>query len=65
MKDDIRKMMKEVPTELLFVNRNMNLVRSVNKKCGSLVNRINVMARYASMGYKVENDILEGYSGIK
>jgi aarF domain-containing kinase len=53
MKDDVRKLMKEAdkfPQELLFVNRNMNLVRSVNKKCGSLVNRINVMARYASKG---------------
>lgn len=51
MKEDFRKVMKEVklfPKELLFVNRNMNLVRSVNKKCGSLVNRVNVMARFAA-----------------
>lgn len=50
MKDEIREMMKQTdlfPKELLFVNRNMNLVRSVNKRCGSLVNRINLMARYA------------------
>lgn len=37
----------------------MNLVRSVNKKCGSLVNRINVMARYAQQGSEIENDILK------
>lgn len=41
------------PKDLLFLNRNMNLVRSVNKKCGSLVNRINVMARFASKGSDV------------
>ena len=64
MKEDVRKMMKEVnlfPQELLFVNRNMNLVRSINKKCGSLVNRINIMARYASIGCRVEQDILDDY----
>lgn len=49
-KDDTRKMMKLsnlYPKDLLFINRNMNLVRSINKRCGSLVNRINIMARYA------------------
>ena len=52
------------PKELLFVNRNMNLVRSVNKKCGSLVNRINVMARYAAQGAKIHYDIMEGAGDV-
>jgi len=63
MKDDFRRVMAEVklfPKELLFVNRNMNLVRSVNKKCGSLVNRVNVMARFAAEGTTVRVDLLEG-----
>ncbi|KAM3147194.1 hypothetical protein pb186bvf_000910 [Paramecium bursaria] len=62
MKDEIREMMKQTdlfPKELLFVNRNMNLVRSVNKRCGSLVNRINLMARYAEQGSQIKEGILE------
>ncbi|CAD8165848.1 unnamed protein product [Paramecium pentaurelia] len=62
MKDEIREMMKQTdlfPKDLIFVNRNMNLVRSVNKRCGSLVNRINIMARYAQQGTQQFNDILE------
>lgn len=38
------------PDELLFIGRNMNLVRSLNKSMGSSVNRINVMANYAVKG---------------
>ena len=38
------------PDELIFVNRNMNLIRSINKRLGSIVNRINVMAKYANIG---------------
>lgn len=62
MKEDIRKLMKEVhlfPKQLIFVNRNMNLVRSINKKCGSLVNRVNIMARSASLGTRVDVDLLD------
>lgn len=53
MKEDMRMVLKQanlLPPDLLFVNRNMNLVRSVNKKCGSLINRINLMANVASRG---------------
>jgi aarF domain-containing kinase len=62
MKEDAKKLLHEVhlfPKALLFVNRNMNLVRSVNKKCGSVVNRINVMARFAAQGANVRMDLLE------
>lgn len=38
------------PDELIFIGRNMNLVRSLNKKLGSPVNRVNVMAKYAVKG---------------
>jgi hypothetical protein len=31
----------------------MNLIRSINKRMGSLVNRINVMAHYAARGTKI------------
>ncbi|KAJ3019087.1 hypothetical protein HKX48_002393 [Thoreauomyces humboldtii] len=35
------------PKELIFVGRNMNLVRANNKALGSPVNRVNIMANYA------------------
>lgn len=38
------------PEELIYLGRNINLVRSINKKCGSLVNRVNVMAKYSIKG---------------
>ena len=37
----------------------MNLVRSVNKRCGSLVNRVNIMARFAQQGTQQADDILD------
>ncbi|KAI3649752.1 hypothetical protein MP228_005384 [Amoeboaphelidium protococcarum] len=50
-KDRIQKFLAnsaQIPLELIFVGRNINLVRSVNKLLGSPVNRINVMADYAA-----------------
>lgn len=38
------------PKELIFIGRNMNLIRSINKKMGSIVNRVNVMAKYSAIG---------------
>lgn len=49
-KKDLKKMLKDTsifPEELIYIGRNINLVRSINKKCGSLVNRVNVMAKYS------------------
>jgi len=43
------------PEELVFIGRNMNLVRSINKKMGSVINRINVMVKYAVQGLNYEN----------
>ncbi|KAI8393653.1 ABC1 family-domain-containing protein [Radiomyces spectabilis] len=44
------------PRELIFISRNMNIVRANNKVLGSPVNRINVMARWAVRGLSVRND---------
>lgn len=52
-KEDFRKMLGDTskfPDELIFIGRNMNLVRSINKRCGSPVNRINIMAKYSVKG---------------
>jgi aarF domain-containing kinase len=40
----------KLPKDLLYINRNMNLVRSINKRMGSKVNRINVMVKCAVKG---------------
>lgn len=42
------------PKELLFISRNMNLVRSLNKFYGGHVDRIAIMAKTAYIGSKVE-----------
>ncbi|KAG2176985.1 hypothetical protein INT43_007639 [Umbelopsis isabellina] len=43
------------PRELIFVSRNMNIVRANNKAMGSPVNRINIMARWAVYGLESKN----------
>jgi aarF domain-containing kinase len=60
-KEDFRKMLAEsekFPDELIFIGRNMNLVRSINKRCGSIVNRINVMAKYSVKGLQEEYNLM-------
>lgn len=52
-KEDFRKLLGDTskfPSELIFIGRNMNLVRSINKYMGSVVNRINIMAEYSVQG---------------
>ncbi|CAJ0922603.1 13948_t:CDS:10 [Entrophospora sp. SA101] len=39
-----------IPRELIFVGRNMNIVRSLNRELGSPVNRINIMGEWAAKG---------------
>ena len=60
-KDELRKMLGDTnkfPDDLIFIGRNMNLVRSINKHCGSAVNRINIMAKYSVKGAKkARNDV--------
>lgn len=53
LKERIREFLKDqalFPRELIFISRNMNIVRANNKTLGSPVNRINVMARWALHG---------------
>ena len=53
VKERIKDFLKDqalFPRELIFVSRNMNIVRANNKALGSPVNRINVMARWALRG---------------
>ncbi|KAI9021980.1 ABC1 family-domain-containing protein [Hyaloraphidium curvatum] len=49
-KDRAKEMLgdtSKVPLEIIFVARNMNLIRSVNKSYGSPVDRVGEMARWA------------------
>ena len=41
---------EKIPRELIFVGRNLNLVRSNNKYLGSPVNRVNIMVGWAVRG---------------
>ncbi|RIB09016.1 ABC1 family-domain-containing protein [Gigaspora rosea] len=53
VKDRIRKFLADtelIPRELIFVGRNMNIVRSLNRELGSPVNRINLMGNWAVKG---------------
>lgn len=46
----IRNLLKNtalIPLELIFVGRNINIVRSNNKLLGAPINRIGIMAEYA------------------
>jgi aarF domain-containing kinase len=47
---ELQNEMKERIKQLIFVSRNMNIVRANNKAVGSPVNRINIMARWAVRG---------------
>lgn len=50
MKKDLKRMLGNtelLPAALLFIGRNMNLVRSINKDLNSPVNRIHLMASKA------------------
>jgi aarF domain-containing kinase len=50
-KDKVKQFLKNtdrLPKELIFIGRNLNLIRSNNKALGSPVNRVNLMAHYAA-----------------
>ncbi|CAO3684539.1 unnamed protein product [Umbelopsis vinacea] len=51
------------PRELIFVSRNMNIVRANNKAMGSPVNRINIMARWAVRGLDRQSNESRGIQG--
>ncbi|TPX62784.1 hypothetical protein SpCBS45565_g06924 [Spizellomyces sp. 'palustris'] len=51
MKESVKTFLRDtelVPKELIFLGRNMNLVRANNKSLGSPINRINIMADRAA-----------------
>lgn len=53
LKERIKKFLSNtelIPRELIFVGRNMNIVRSLNRELGSPVNRINIMGNWAVKG---------------
>ncbi|KAI8989998.1 ABC1 family-domain-containing protein [Pilobolus umbonatus] len=53
MKERIKNFLQDqalFPRELIFISRNMNIVRANNKATGSPVNRINIMAKWAVHG---------------
>ncbi|KAI7883026.1 hypothetical protein K492DRAFT_205723 [Lichtheimia hyalospora FSU 10163] len=53
LKEHIKDFLKDqslFPRELIFISRNMNIIRANNKSIGSPVNRINVMAQWALYG---------------
>jgi aarF domain-containing kinase len=52
---DFLKNLEQMPKELMFVGRNMNIVRANNKALGSPVNRINIMANYAAKSVSLIN----------
>jgi len=42
-----------IPRELIFVGRNLNLVRANNKEMGSIVNRVHILASFAARGVNI------------
>ena len=50
MKDTIN-----FPKELIFISRNMNLVRSLNKYYGGIADRIPIMAKAAYFGTTLQH----------
>lgn len=58
MKGKIKQIMQDTinfPKELLFISRNMNLVRSLNKFYGGAAPRIPIMAHAAFIGSTFEH----------
>lgn len=48
------KQTQNFPKELLFISRNMNLVRSLNKYYGGIADRISIMAKSAYVGAQTD-----------
>ena len=43
--DEVIKVLRALPTSMILVVRNLNIVRSLNRELGCPVNRFNIMAR--------------------
>lgn len=47
--DEVMVVLRSMPSSLILILRNLNIVRSINRELGCPVNRFNIMARrYAS-----------------
>lgn len=60
MKEQLKTMLKDqekIPRELIFVGRNMRIVQSHNRRYGSPVNRITIMATIASRAQRIREDL--------
>ena len=58
MKGKIKQLMNDTiqfPKELIFIGRNMNLVRSLNKYYGGIAERIPIMAKAAYYGTTISH----------
>ena len=49
---------EKIPRELMFLGRNMNIVRANNKALGSLVNRVGIMASFAARGSALSEGVV-------
>ena len=47
---------RAIPRHLIFVGRNMNIVRANNKDLGSAVNRVGILAEYAAKGSSLKKE---------
>ena len=47
---------RTIPRHLIFVGRNMNIVRANNKDLGSAVNRVGILAEYAAKGASLSEE---------
>jgi aarF domain-containing kinase len=43
--DEVMRVLRALPTSMILVLRNLNIVRSLNRELGCPVNRFNIMAR--------------------
>lgn len=43
--DEVMRVLRALPTSLILILRNINIVRSINRELGCPVNRFNIMAR--------------------
>ena len=56
-KSKLKELMQETihyPRELIFIARNMNLVRSLNKYYGGIADRIAIMSKAAYIGSNMD-----------
>lgn len=51
--DDVMLLLRALPTSIILILRNINIVRSLNRDLGCPVNRFNIMARRYICGHKI------------